>query len=113
MQDIQSARSIRGDEMKHRKATWQEYNLTSRRGFVSVTLAEIEAAFGAHHETDTLSHFEWDIMFENGVVATIYDHNWARKSQLRSERFDWHVGGHSDEALVLVAEAFCQSWQPC
>lgn len=91
--------------MKHRKATWQEYNLTSKRGCIVATMAEIEAVFGPPHEGVDLSHFEWDIVFENGVVATIYDHRWATITQLQSERFQWHVGGHSDAAPELVAEA--------
>ena len=91
--------------MKHRKATRQEYNLTSKRGFVITTMTEIKAVFGPPHGGFDLSHFQWAIMFENGEVATIYDHGGASRSQLRSERYQWHVGGHSQAALALVADA--------
>lgn len=91
--------------MKHRKATWQEHNLTSKQGVLLTTMAKIEAVFGPPHGKYDLSHFQWAIMFENGEVATIYDHKRASKSQIRNERYKWHVGGHSESALMLVADA--------
>lgn len=91
--------------MKHRKATSKEYNHTSRQGTVTVSMGEIAAIFGPPHGNFDLSHFQWGIMFENGDVATIYDHKGATKSQLRNERYPWHVGGHSKAALALVTDA--------
>lgn len=48
---------------------------------------------------------EWNIKFEDGTVATIYD--W-RESQTPKALYDWHIGGFSERSTELVLKAIAE-----
>lgn len=64
--------------------------------------------FGQPHASDKYkSDAAWDIEFEDGTVATIY--NWKNgKNYCGSDGYDtqkitsWHVGGHTKDAYIRV-----------
>lgn len=43
---------------------------------------------------------EWDIQFEDGLVATIYD--WKEHKRAPEEVTDWHIGGRGFEVVQRV-----------
>lgn len=48
------------------------------------------------------THFEWNIMFNDGTIATVYDYNMAKPCY---DVMEWHVGGRTIDALRLVERA--------
>jgi hypothetical protein len=50
---------------------------------------------------DDKSHTQWNLEFEDGTVATIYD--W-KEPELPLELYNWHVGGRGQEALSHVLD---------
>lgn len=90
---------------------WKAVSGTSLRGYVTATREEIEAVFGAptiaKAEPDDKVTTKWYLMFDDGVgtVATIYD--WKRYelgAPIYGERVEWHIGGHSETAVVRIAQ---------
>ena len=79
-----------------------DVNMTCLQGYVDVGYDRLVAVFGQPNlgEFDKVT-CEWAVTI-NGVVATIY--NWKTSLDPRLET-DWHVGGHTDEALRLVKAA--------
>ena len=76
---------------------------TSLRGHVTATRAEIEAVFGAPtytNEGDKVTT-EWVILFENNVVATVYDWKVYVAPEM-NEIFRWNIGGHNEKACLQV-----------
>ena len=45
---------------------------------------------------------EWDLQFEDGTIATIYD--W-KEPETPMGRYLWHIGGKSSDAIDRVLEA--------
>jgi hypothetical protein len=41
----------------------------------------------------------WSIQAPNGTVATVYDY---KNYSIPTGEYDWHVGGHTVAALLLV-----------
>lgn len=89
---------------------WQAVSGTSLRGYVTATRDEIEAVFGkptiAKSEPDDKVTTEWYLIFEDGVVATIYD--WKRYglgAPYNDERIEWHIGGHNEASVVRIAKS--------
>jgi hypothetical protein len=84
---------------------------TSFQGDLTATFANLKKKFGKPHGSDGYkSDAEWEIEFENGVVATIY--NWKNgknycgaSGTAKTKITNWHVGGKSQEAVRLVKEA--------
>lgn len=94
--------------MKFKVAENEKTNGTSLRGTVSTTYDEIIKIFGeptyVESDPDEKVTAEWDIEFEDGVVATIYDYKeYTGKPPLA--RYDWHIGGHDTKAVHHVLEA--------
>jgi hypothetical protein len=62
-----------------------------------------EGGYGDGYKVDC----EWEIEFEDGTVATIY--NWKNGQNYCGincidmvDNTDWHVGGHNEKALLYV-----------
>jgi hypothetical protein len=106
-----AARKGIGDTMNFTVGNAQ-INGTFLQSDIERTRAEIEAVFGPpNYEGDTYDKVftEWDITFDDGTVATIYD--WKRYDDgpvEMHERYNWHIGGASSLAVdhVLAALGF-------
>lgn len=78
------------------------------QGHIVATRRELEATFGApafEDEGDKVTT-EWDILFDDGTVATIYD--WKRYelgAPTMDERITWNIGGKSFAAVERVEDA--------
>jgi hypothetical protein len=92
------------------QGTNSDVNGTSLVGEVVITRNEIEKVFGAP-TYETNSDFEkvtteWVLVFDNGVVATIYD--WKRYEMgapEMDETYEWHIGGRNFDAKDEVLKA--------
>ena len=91
-------------------------NGTSYQGKIDITYQELVGIFGepGGGSADGKIDAEWDIQFDDGTVATIY--NWKNgKSYLGdygravSDITDWHIGGFSKDAVTKVKEAINES----
>lgn len=88
-------------------------NGTHLQGEVNVTYARLVEVFGEPNckcDEDKVQK-EWAIKFEDGTVATIYD--WKKGDNYHgpgngthyTNVKNWHVGGHTRQALLRVHEA--------
>lgn len=93
---------VRGD--------WSHSEGTHLVDEIVTTRREIEAKFGApdswdESEGDGKVTTEWIMVFDDGIVATIYD--WKRYEEGApgmDEVYSWHVGGRDGQAFDRVAE---------
>lgn len=76
-----------------------DINGTCLQGYVETTYARIVEVFGEPTSGGDKTTAEWDITFDDGTVATIYD--WKEYSTPKGY-YDWHIGGHSKWAVELV-----------
>jgi hypothetical protein len=86
---------------------------TCLQGYINAGYDEITSAFGYPLSVDFLDNkvdAEWDIEFEDGTVATIY--NWKNgKSYLGAEGLhlcdikQWNIGGYDKSAVDKVLNA--------
>ena len=85
-------------------------DMTHLQGYVNVSYNELISKFGEPtggdgYKTDA----EWEILFEDGKVATIYNwkdgKNYNGASGMSVEYItDWHIGGHYKEVVSRVQE---------
>ena len=71
-------------------------------GYVETTFAELVKTFGEPHygeSGDGKTTAEWALQFYDGTIATIYD--W-KEPKTPKKKYDWHIGGHTDYAVVFV-----------
>ncbi len=78
------------------------------QGYIVATRRELEATFGAPllGEEGNKTTTEWDILFIDGTVATIYD--WKRYelgAPKMDERITWNIGGTSYLAVERVEDS--------
>ncbi|CAB4133861.1 hypothetical protein UFOVP263_27 [uncultured Caudovirales phage] len=86
-------------------------NGTSLQGYIQANYYDLVELFGEPNSGDEYKiDAEWDILFEDGTVATIY--NWKDgKNYCGSDGFpvdditDWHIGGFNKEAVIHVIDA--------
>jgi hypothetical protein len=84
---------------------------TSLKGYVTTTLGKLIDTFGEpeyYGEGDKVT-VNFSILFDNGVVAKIYD--WKRYEMgtpALDEVFQYNIGGHSLQAVILVKQALGQ-----
>ena len=84
---------------------------TSLQGELMLKYSDIKKVFGEPHGSDGYkSDAEWEIEFENGVVATIYNYkdgkNYNGKSGIpKSKITNWHIGGLDEKAVKNVVKA--------
>jgi len=85
---------------------------TSLQGYLTATYNELVAAFGrvAPQFDDYKSDAEWDIQFEDGTVAAIY--NWKNGVNYCGPEHgtpvqditDWNVGARNPAAVGMIEE---------
>jgi hypothetical protein len=82
---------------------------TSLQGYITTTRSALVYCFGepnytSNEESEKVT-CEWEIEFEDGTVATVYD--WKRYEEgtpLAEEIYEWHIGGANARACELVSE---------
>jgi hypothetical protein len=92
-------------------------SMSSLRGCIEVSYADLVKAFGEPMEDgfdDYKSDAEWEILFEDGTVATIYNYkngvNYCGESGTPTEQItDWHVGGFNENAVERIQEVLKQT----
>jgi hypothetical protein len=82
-------------------------NLTSYQGKIKTTydvLVKVfgEPEYGPDEDYDKIT-CEWNIEFDDGTIATIYD--WKTKSTPRGE-YTWHIGGRSMASVDAVYQYY-------
>ena len=85
-------------------------NMTGLKGEFPITYAELVEIFGApdvgpNADLDK-SSCEWALQFEDGTIATIYDWRCGRWTPMGE--YEWHIGGHTAEAVTRVHECIIQ-----
>ena len=83
-------------------------NGTSLKGEIRANYADLKKIFGKPSIGDVYKvDAEWEIEFEDGTVATIYNwkngKNYNGKDGLpKSQITDWHIGGHNQKAIENI-----------
>ena len=90
---------------------------TSLRGYIDVKYSTLVSKFGEpHYDGDgEKTDVEWDIEFEDGTVAVIY--NWkdgpnylgGRGTPVESIE-EWHIGGHDSRVESWINDYVHNSW---
>jgi hypothetical protein len=79
--------------------------MTSYKGEVRITYAELTEIFGSPdrgpHDTGDKVTCIWELQFEDGTRATIYD--W-KMGDTPMDEYMWHIGGHSMTAVDRVVD---------
>jgi hypothetical protein len=81
---------------------------TSLKGMIIIDYASIKKAFGKPNNGDEYKiDAEWDILFEDGTIATIYNYkdgkNYnGKEGTPKTKITDWHIGGHDQTAVEHV-----------
>lgn len=82
--------------MGFKHLTGRSISGTCFMGRIEATEAQLLRTFGPPDELNgDKTTMEWDLEFDNGVIATIYDY--------RGDR--WHVGGFDPAAVDMVKES--------
>jgi hypothetical protein len=80
-------------------------NMTSYKGKVNITYAELVEIFGAPdrgpNDLGDKVTCNWELKFDDGTVATIYD--WKMNDTPMGE-YMWHIGGYSMDAVDRVID---------
>ena len=87
-----------------------DVNMTSLQGYILANYDTLEELLGKPTEGDGYKiDAEWDLEFEDGTVATIYNwkdgRNYCGDDGMPVDDItDWHIGGKSQRAVELVTE---------
>lgn len=86
---------------------WTKVNGTHLQGYIIASRNELTAVFGEPLDLGEGEKVttEWQIVFPDDVVATIYD--WKRYelgAPRHDEINDWHIGGHDHRSVDRVFE---------
>lgn len=95
-------------QYKTHNQTYIHNSGTSLQGTIDIDYASIKKAFGLPNTGDQYKiSAEWDIVFEDGVIATIYD--WkegknylGKEGTPKTKITDWHIGGYDKKAVERV-----------
>lgn len=81
-------------------------NGTSLQGYLSgISHKEITQLLGMGEGPSDKTKDEWCVKNNlNGVIATIYD--WKNYNKELSEVTHWNIGGHTQDALILIKKLF-------
>ena len=83
---------------------------TNLQGELTLKYSDIKKVLGEPHGSDSYkSDAEWEIEFEDGVVATIYNYkdgkNYNGKSGIPKTKItNWHIGGQNMQAVINVVK---------
>jgi hypothetical protein len=91
-------------------------NLTHLQGAITCTFAQLVATFGNPMKDgfdDYKSDAEWEVQFEDGTVATIYNYKNGKnycgdQGQEVWEITQWNIGGHVPDAVGNVRQAVAE-----
>lgn len=83
----------------NQKDNFFNFNGTSLVGYVTTTYATLEKVLGEPYTDFDKSTAHWNIQAPDGTVATIYDY---KTYSTPVGEYRWHIGGHSERALLLV-----------
>jgi hypothetical protein len=98
----------------HKPATdWRLLNGTSLKGYIDADYKVLCKVFGKpdpNAHDNYKSDAEWDVIFSDGTVATIYNYkdgkNYCGASGTAKTKIrEWHVGGKTSLALQRVEDA--------
>lgn len=83
-------------------------NGTSLKGYITATYDELADVFGEptcgpDDRLDDKVTCEWQLLFEDGTYATIYD--WKEHATPMGQH-SWHIGGKSFAAVLHITETF-------
>jgi len=91
---------------------------TSGQGSVTATREQVMKTFGAPaycewDSTDKIT-IEWEILFNDGTIATIYDYKRNYYGEDLEpidlfEEFEWNIGGNSEQSVKMVEEAIAKA----
>lgn len=76
-------------------------NGTSLKGYVTTYFADLVEVFGDPLPGSDKTNAEWIIVFQDGLVATIYD--W-KTCEIPMDEYEWHIGGKSYEVVQRVQQ---------
>ena len=76
---------------------------TCYQGKIDTSYHRLVETFGLpeYFEDDDKVQVQWAIKFNDGTLATIYDWKDVKRA---SEVTEWHIGGHSQAAVVNVID---------
>lgn len=88
---------------------------TSLQGYVTSPYEKLKELFGKPTKGDEYKiDAEWELEFEDGTVATIY--NWKSGKNYLGKRgtptvhiTEWNIGGNSERAVELVKEILAEA----
>lgn len=85
-------------------------NGTFLQGYIRTDYGLLVSLFGGSHEGDAYkTDWEWTIKFDDGTVATVYNWkngpNYGYSTVTGDDIVEWHVGGHSQQAMENVKRA--------
>ena len=91
--------------MNFKQAKFSDVNGTSLKGYLNAQYGILVTVFGEPHHTnlDGKVQVEWELEFEDGTIATIYDWKEYQPVEYVTE---WHIGGHEKRAVELVTQAY-------
>jgi hypothetical protein len=93
-----------------KNASWGAVGGTSLQGYIDADYNVLKKLFGKPGNGDGYKvDAEWEILFSDGTVATIYNYkdgkNYNGASGLAKTKIrDWHVGGRSARAVRNVEQ---------
>jgi len=100
--------------MKYEK--FEDTGGTHLQGYIDTTYENIVSVLGKqhHHGDDYKTDAEWNIKFEDGTIATLYNWknglNYCRDEGLPLEDItEWNIGGHSPRAVALLTDLLKKS----
>lgn len=83
--------------------TYVPTNGTSLKGYTIATYYELVELFGEPTQGDPAkTQAEWEIEFEDGTMATIYD--WKMYGIPVEQIGEWNIGGKDSQAVELVEQ---------
>ena len=91
-------------------------NGTHLQGYVDVSYERLVSLFGEPHCGDGYKvDAEWEIRFDDGLVATIYNYkngkNYCGSMGLELDEIsDWHIGGHDKAVVERVKAILSEPW---
>lgn len=80
-------------------------HMTQLQGYIQGTLLEMTRAFGKPRAGADGSFFYWQVLWPDGVVATIYDWGQPQAPEV-NDVIGWHVGGHDRATAERLHAAF-------
>ena len=91
----------------HNEDNTIDTNGTSLQGHIQANYADLVQAFGKPLQGDYKTDAEWNIAFEDGTRASIYNwkngKNYCGENGLNVEEIqDWNIGGYDEKAVESI-----------